>query len=257
MEINIYVVIILVLVIVVAAALVAKRFGAKSKPSSPTESNSPAPTTTVAAADPFTTRQGMIERGDYIKGAANVAETPRRDPFAARMARKTEADFSQSIEEPGYPTMPSQAPPLPSITAFVSYRRKASAILATFLTRELLLKGIDAFVDTRAVDGAGPFPDRLLRSIEERKVFICLLGEDTLDSEWVLREIAHAHSIGKPMIPVFQESYVAKPEAPDEHVAALLQNEGIHILDIRNIYVDEAIQQLSKMIHSTKRIPRP
>jgi hypothetical protein len=257
MESSVYVIMILALVIVVVAALVAKRFWAKSKSSFPTQSNSPTTTTTTASPDPFTTRQGMIERGDYIKGAANIVDAPRRDPFASRMARKSEPDFSQSVEEPGYPLMASEAPPMPTTTAFVSYRRKASAILATFLTRELLLKGIDAFVDTRAVDGAGPFPDRLLRSIEERKVFICLLGEDTLDSEWVLREIAHAHSIGKPMIPVFQESYVAKPEAPDEHVAALLQNEGVHILDIRNIYVDEAIQQLSKMIHSTKRIPRP
>lgn len=255
MDINIYVIIIVVLVIVVVAVIARKRIGTKSKPSSPAEDTSP--TTTATSSDPFSERQSLIERGDYIKGAANIVESPRRDPFAARMARKTEPSFSQRLEEPGYPPLASEAPPLPSTTAFVSYRRKASAILATFLTRELSLKGIDAFVDTRAVDGAGPFPDRLLRNIEEREVFICLLGEDTLESEWVRREIAHAHSIGKPMIPIFQESYVASPEVPDEHVGALLQNQGVHILDIRNIYVDEAIQQLSKMIHATKRIPHP
>lgn len=59
------------------------------------------------------------------------------------------------------------------------------------------------------------------------------------------------------MIPIFQESYVGKPETPDEHVAALLQNDGIHLLDIRNIYVDEAIQQLTKMIQGTQRRERP
>jgi hypothetical protein len=255
MESGIFTVIILVLVIVVAAVIVVKWLTAKSKPGSPVERDNP--TITSESSDPFSERERRIAQGDYIKGAANIVETPRPDPFAARMARKLEPDFSQRLEEPGYPLIPTEAPPLPSTTAFVSYRRKDSAILATLLTRELSLKGIDAFVDTRAVDGAGPFPDRLLRNIEEREVFICLLGEATLDSEWVRREIAHAHTIGKPMIPVFQESYVAKPEAPDQHVAALLQNEGIHILDIRNIYVDEAIQQLSKMIQATKRLPRP
>jgi hypothetical protein len=252
MEITTLLVIIVIIALLVLGAVITMRLrGAKSNPSTSTESSNPAPTATEIPTDPFTQRQHLIEQGDYIQGAANIASPPVRDPFAARMARKAEPDFAQSLEEPGYPPQP--APPLPSITAFVSYRRKASAILATFLARELSLKGIDAFVDTRAVDGAGPFPERLLRNIEEREVFVCLLGEDTLESEWVRREIAHAHSIGKPMIPIFQESYVAKPDTPDEHVAALLQNQGVHILDIRNIYVDEAIQQLTRMIQGTPK----
>ncbi len=138
------------------------------------------------------------------------------------------------------------------ITAFVSYRRSASAILATFLSRELAQQGIDAFVDTRKTDGAGPFPERLLREIEARDVIIVLLGAGTLDSAWVLREIEHADTLGKPMIPVFQEGYVAAPPA-NEHVARLLQYSGVHILDQKNIYIDEALRDIASIVRAVRK----
>ena len=139
---------------------------------------------------------------------------------------------------------------------FISYRRKPSAMLATLLARELKPRGIDAFVDTRRTDGGGPFPDRLLRAIEAADVFVCLLGEDTLDSEWVRREIQHAHNLGKILIPVFQERYAppAEPADPDGYVHALLQSDGVHVMDVKNIYVDQAIDTLATMIVNS--VPR-
>ena len=136
---------------------------------------------------------------------------------------------------------------------FISYRRKPSAMLATLLARELKPRGIDAFVDTRRTDGGGPFPDRLLRAIEAADVFVCLLGEDTLASEWVRREIQHAHNLGKILIPVFQESYTppVEPADPDGYVHALLQSDGVHVMDVKNIYVDQAIDTLATMIVSS------
>jgi len=131
--------------------------------------------------------------------------------------------------------------------AFVSYRRKTSAMLATLIAHELEGRGIDVFVDTRRTDGGGPFPDRLLRAIESADVFVCLLADGTFDSDWVRREIEHAHTLGKVLIPVFQETYVAPP-APDAHIHALLQSDGVHVMDVKNIYVDEAINQLTEMI---------
>ena len=135
-------------------------------------------------------------------------------------------------------------------SAFISYRRQTSAMLAQLLARELQVRGVKPYVDTRQTDGGGPFPDRLLRAIEANDVFVCLVAESTLDSEWVQREIAHAHAAGKIMIPVFQESYVPLDRAPDEHyhVHALLQSDGVHIMDVRNVYVDEAINDLAAMI---------
>jgi formylglycine-generating enzyme required for sulfatase activity len=136
---------------------------------------------------------------------------------------------------------------------FISYRRKPSAMLATLLARELNARGIDAFVDTRRTDGGGPFPDRLLRAIETADLFVCLLGEDTLASDWVQREIEHAHAQGKILIPVFQESYTPPAEAPEVGgaVHALLQSDGVHVMDVKNIYVDQAIDSLATMIHKS------
>jgi formylglycine-generating enzyme required for sulfatase activity len=137
---------------------------------------------------------------------------------------------------------------------FISYRRRDSAALATLLAKELSRRGIRAFVDTRQIDGGGPFPSRLLRAIEEADVLVCLLGPSTLDSEWVREEITHANKLGRVLIPVFQEMYVPPQTVADEHVAALLQSDGVHILDVRNIFVDQAINDLTKMIrHSAPR----
>ncbi len=133
---------------------------------------------------------------------------------------------------------------------FVSYRRVESAALATLIAKSLQSAGIDAYVDTRASDAGGEFSDRLYKAIENCDVFVPLLGKTTLDSEWVLKEIAHARNLRKPMIPVFQESFVKPDPPPNEDVAALLRHDGVHILDVKNLYVDEAIARLAQMIRN-------
>ena len=134
-------------------------------------------------------------------------------------------------------------------SAFLSYRRADSAALATLIAVTLQDKhGIDAFVDTRNTDGGGPFPDRLRTAIERSDVFVCLLSATTLESAWVMEEIEHAHNLRKTMIPVFQERYVPPSPIPNANVEALLQSDGVQILDVRNVYVDQAIAELASMI---------
>ncbi len=139
--------------------------------------------------------------------------------------------------------------------AFISYRRLDSAALATLIAVTLKNEyDIDAFVDTRNTDGGGPFPDRLRRAIETSDLFVCLLGATTLDSTWVRNEIEHAAAHHKTMIPIFQEQYNPPESAPTPAVDQLLQSDGIQILDVRNVYVDQAIEDLAKMIR--KSVPR-
>ncbi|MCB9457749.1 MAG: TIR domain-containing protein [Anaerolineaceae bacterium] len=145
-------------------------------------------------------------------------------------------------------------------SAFISYRRIPSATLATLIAKELEKHGIKVFVDTRSVDGGGLFPRRLIEAIHDNDVFVCLVADTTFESDWVREEIAHAHEISKTMIPVFQESWEQlhpKPKAPTEHIKALLDSDGVHMLDIRNVYVDEAIEELAKMIRVTARKTKP
>ncbi len=134
-------------------------------------------------------------------------------------------------------------------SAFISYRRVDSAALATLIAVRLKeAYGIDAYVDTRNTDGGGPFPNRLRSAIEHADVFVCLLSATSLESAWVLTEIEHAHKLRKILIPVFQERYVAPVLIPNEHVEALLQSDGVQFLDVRNLYIDQAIAQLAQMI---------
>jgi uncharacterized protein YraI len=147
----------------------------------------------------------------------------------------------------------------PVAKVFISYRRAPSAMLATLLHEKLKPHNIDAYVDTRRVDGGGPFPNRLLNAIEDSDLFVCLVADATFDSDWVRTEIEFAYSQGKPLIPVFQESYQPLAKPPTESINALLQSDGIHVLDVKNLYVDQAITDLARMIKTTLGIvvPRP
>jgi len=167
---------------------------------------------------------------------------------------ESSAPPEKSVESPASAVIPAQKDLSESIKVFLSYRRTESAILANLIARDLAHRRIDAYFDTRRTDGAGTFPDRLLHEIERCEMFVVLLGKSTLESEWVLREIEHASKIGKPMLPVFQESYEPSPPA-NEHIARLLQYSGVHILDQRNIYIDEALRDIASIVRAVRKKP--
>lgn len=137
---------------------------------------------------------------------------------------------------------------------FISYRRNPSAPVANGLQSKLKSNhGIDAYVDTTGTDATKVrFPERLMTAIADAPVFICLLGErdgqHTLESEWVLKEIHHAYNLQKFCIPVFQESYRTLPNLPVA-VDYLLKYDGVHILDQKNIMIDESVRQIAELIH--------
>jgi hypothetical protein len=133
--------------------------------------------------------------------------------------------------------------------AFISYRRKPSASLALLVQEKLSNDHkIDVYVDTTRADSTKvQFPERLMQAIGEAPVFVCLLGDETLESEWVLKEIVEAHRLKKRCIPVFQESYKA-PENPSEAVNYLLSFDGVHVFDLKNVHVDHSVQDLAALI---------
>jgi len=138
-------------------------------------------------------------------------------------------------------------------SVFISYRRKPSALLAQLIARDLKEKNIEVYLDTERMDTAGAFPNRLLTAIETSDVFVCLVGESTFDSEWVQREVEHAHRQNKPMIPVFQESYDPIPldKLPTPHIKALLEFDGVQVFDVKNVYLSAAVEMLSRMVENT------
>lgn len=135
---------------------------------------------------------------------------------------------------------------------FISYRRVPSFALAKLIQSDLKNDHqIDAYLDVTRTDGARvQFPARLLNAIQDAPIFICILGDGTLDSEWVLKEIHYAYELGKPCIPIFHEHY--RPVASDDPAVAYLLNfDAVHYMDQRGIMVDESTARLARFIKHT------
>jgi hypothetical protein len=137
---------------------------------------------------------------------------------------------------------------------FISYRRQDSGQLAHLVKDELEKEGIDFFLDVEGLDTTGPFPARLMRAIGESKVFVSLLGEHTLESEWVRKEIEHAYTLGLTLIPVFQPGFVRPADPQPESVGFLLQNQGVKIPD-DNTFLPAALEKLVEYVKDALRPP--
>jgi TIR domain/Protein kinase domain len=137
---------------------------------------------------------------------------------------------------------------------FLSYQREGASGWASYFSRELKDKhGVSVFVDVERRDGAGRFPARLERAIQECDVFVVILGASTLDSKWVREEIKLAYEHQRPMVPVFQESWTGPdvPRGSDPALEALISYDGVHLLDRRNIHVDHTIADLARLVKDT------
>jgi serine/threonine protein kinase len=134
---------------------------------------------------------------------------------------------------------------------FISYQRDLSSGWAAHFASELDRKHhIAAFVDTQRMDSAVRFPARLKKAIQDCDVFVCLLSGTTLESKWVQEEIRLAWENNKPMVPVFQESY-SQPDPSERlepHIEALINYEGVKLFDRQNVYVENAIERLARMV---------
>src|SRR5262245_34720002 len=111
-------------------------------------------------------------------------------------------------------------------------------------------QGIRPFVATQGLDRAGRFPPQIERAIEDADVFVCLLARTTLDSAYVVEEIRAAHRYEKPMIPIMQESYLPDPSHTDPAIAALLNFQGLPIMDKKNLHLEHTASDLVKLVKS-------
>lgn len=136
---------------------------------------------------------------------------------------------------------------------FLCYRRAESSTLADYISSALTQDyGIEVLTDPRAIDPTSSTREQVRQTIERADAVVCLLGETTFGSSWVLEDIEHAHDLGKPMLPVFQQRYAAPSPIPNAHVEALLQLPGVRLLN-DEVQVNEAIEQLAQMIAQYRR----
>jgi serine/threonine protein kinase len=198
-------------------------------------------------------RPDLPQKIDDILRQATAHQPAERYDDVLKFA-KAVVDVLKPLEPP---TSPAVAKVFPCSRIFISYQRQSSTVLAWSIHSKLQDHGIDSFLDLESLD-SGRFKDHIFREIEDRDVFICLLGDNTLKSDWVNREIKHAHANSRPMIPIFQENFQRpKPwfRKPEEHVVALLGYQGIHFFDKKGVYLDDAIDALTNMICSNEPFP--
>jgi hypothetical protein len=138
--------------------------------------------------------------------------------------------------------------------AFISYRRETGSDLASLLKMQLenrFHKRI--FLDVNELQ-VGKFDEELLRRIEEAPNFILILSRASLDrcankSDWLKREIMHALTTGRNIIPVLTDNF----SFPSEEVWSLLPPE-MHVLPSLNgvtyshIYQDSALRKTASFM---------
>lgn len=141
-----------------------------------------------------------------------------------------------------------------TLRVFISYRRSVSSVLADKVYSDLKYKyNTDVILDDRLRKDRGAIPFHVLKEIARCDVFICIVGDITFESEWVKKEIEQAYVLGKLMIPVFHEGYVLPAEVSEDYIKALLNSQGVEMLDKRGKFLDESIGEIVSIMRNHKK----
>lgn len=136
--------------------------------------------------------------------------------------------------------------------AFISYRTEEDGAAALLTARSLSERGYKTFLDVRSLT-AGYFDEQLLREIENATFFVLILSPNSLArcvnaDDWVLRELTHALSKQKPVIPIFKSgfSFDAKQGIPDlPQLAELRRFQGV---SYSNANFDGYLEKLMELL---------
>ena len=119
---------------------------------------------------------------------------------------------------------------------FISYRREGGKEIARIIKSYLDAQGFKVFLDFDELKD-GVFDDRLIDAIKESKVFMFILSPKSLDrcvneGDWVRKEIEHAVSLGKHIIPVNPDGLFKNfPEGlPEPVMEALGRNQHSEVM---------------------------
>jgi hypothetical protein len=77
--------------------------------------------------------------------------------------------------------------------------------------------------------GSGEFPTYIIKAIIEREYFVLSLTFDTLESEWVQKELGYALEAGRKITPVWLDGFVMNEQTIPAKFASLLKLNAIKI----------------------------
>ena len=138
---------------------------------------------------------------------------------------------------------------------FISYRREGGFEMADSINQRLQKAGYSVFLDLEQLN-SGKFNEKLLSVIDNCRDFILVLPPNALDrcndqEDWVRREVEHAISCGKNIVPIMLRGF----EWPDENALPETLKElplynGITASD-HNVF-EENIERLKKKFLKSK-----
>lgn len=128
-------------------------------------------------------------------------------------------------------------------TVFISYQRSSSGALAHLIHERITAWGLDVFLDVENIT-QGRFDTILEREIIERTFFIVLLTPQTLNSEWVVREIETALRHNKKIVSVLVDGFTFSSPIPD----AISQLRLYHGITYHHEYAEGFFDKLKKAL---------
>lgn len=133
---------------------------------------------------------------------------------------------------------------VPQSPIFISYSRSNSSAFALLILARMKAVGMNPFLDITGLVGGDYWHARLDEEIENSTHLLCLVGQTTLDSQYVRREIRLANEHGLMIIPVLHNGM--KPSDLDD----ILHVEEVEILKSRQIItvVDESSEEYNRAI---------
>ncbi|MBL8166378.1 MAG: toll/interleukin-1 receptor domain-containing protein [Anaerolineae bacterium] len=116
------------------------------------------------------------------------------------------------------------------INIFISYRRKDSSAFALLILKTLKTSNLNAFVDIM-LDPGEDWHEGLKERIQSYEHFVVLLGQATLTSEYVVKEIKWAQEAGCRIIPITHNGFKYEDQNASEIESLLKAKHTIPVLE--------------------------
>ncbi len=140
---------------------------------------------------------------------------------------------------------------------FISYRRDGGDTTAKLICETLKNRGFSVFYDFDTLKG-GFFDERILDAIEACNDVVLVLPPHALDrcvneDDWVRKEISHALSHGKRIIPVMMRGFEFPKNLPKDIAEITRYNGVLFYMEYFDAAIDKIVEKLSS---ATKNAPK-
>lgn len=85
---------------------------------------------------------------------------------------------------------------------FISYSREDKDVVFPFVKRVEKELGSICWIDYEGIESGAQFEDVIVDAIEESKVMLFMLSDNSIESKWTKREVLYAEGDGKRIVPV-------------------------------------------------------